>query len=115
MRSMFMTTTAGKGVIPLATDRLRGIRDGTRLISVTDMDKWNNRCDQSIRKEKMEAEARYGIRFGQTEVYCVRCGNSWGYGKHTCQDMRLKRLNEAQKGRTPIPGRVNDSNAFGIV
>ena len=68
------------------------------------MSDWNRQCDESIRREKKEAEARYGIRIGQTEIYCARCGKSWGFN-HTCQDMRFQRLQEAKKGRTPIPGR----------
>jgi hypothetical protein len=64
---------------------------------------WNSCCQQAIEKEKREAETRYGIGFGQTEVYCVRCGKPWGLGKHTCQDIRLQKLQEAKKVRPPIP------------
>jgi hypothetical protein len=67
---------------------------------------WSERCQESIKKQKKEIEHRYGIRIGQTEVYCSRCGKSWGYGKHGCQDVRLQRLNEAKSIRPPIPGRV---------
>jgi hypothetical protein len=76
---------------------------------------WNDRSREAIRKEKEEIEARYGIRFGQTEIYCARCGKSWGLGNHTCQDVRLKRLNEAKSIRTPIPDRVDGLNASGVV
>jgi hypothetical protein len=71
---------------------------------------WNERCLESIKKEKKEIEQRYGIRIGQTEIYCSGCGKSWGYGKHTCQDIRFEALKEGKKGRTPIPGRVYDLN-----
>jgi len=74
------------------------------------MGEWDRRCEASIKKERAGAEARYGIRFGQTEIYCMGCGKSWGLGNHTCQDIRLKRLNEAKSVRTPIPGRVYESN-----
>jgi hypothetical protein len=57
---------------------------------------WNRRCEEAIRKEREGTEARYGIRFGQTEVYCLRCGKPWGFGRHTCQDIRLKHLNEVK-------------------
>lgn len=70
---------------------------------MTGAENWNSRCLESIRKEKMEVEARYGIRTKQTEIYCSRCGKSWGFGRHTCQDVRLKSLNEVKKIRTPIP------------
>ena len=55
---------------------------------------WSERCQESIKKQKKEIESRYGIRIGQTELYCVRCGKSWGFGRHGCQDVRLQRLNE---------------------
>jgi hypothetical protein len=35
----------------------------------------------------------------------------WGLGNHTCQDVRLKRLNEAKNIRTPIPDRIDGLNA----
>ena len=79
---------------------------------------WNERCLESIKKEKKEIESRYGIRIGQTEVYCFRCGKSWGYGKHSCQDVRLEQLQakkEAKKERTPNPGRVYGANASCVV
>jgi len=76
---------------------------------------WDERCLKSIEKEKKEIEARYGIRIGQTEVYCVRCGKPWGFGKHTCQDIRFQRLNEAKKIRTPIPDRVYDQSASCVI
>ena len=60
-------------------------------------DNWSARCANFIKGERREVEKRYGIRFGQTEIYCARCGKSWGLGNHTCQDVRLQRLNEAKK------------------
>ncbi len=58
---------------------------------------WNDRCREAIRKEKLEAEARCGIRFGQTDIYCVKCGKPWGYGRHTCQDIRFEQLQRRKK------------------
>lgn len=43
-------------------------------------DNWSRRCEESIRKEKREVEKRYGIRIGQTEIYCARCGKVWPHG-----------------------------------
>jgi hypothetical protein len=60
------------------------------------MSTWNRKVEESIRAEKKEAEARYGSRIGRTEIYCARCGKSWGFN-HTCQDIRFKALREAQK------------------
>lgn len=64
---------------------------------------WNSACLNSIRRQKAEIAKRYNIRFGQTEIYCSRCARSWGFGHHVCQDVRLKKLSEAQKSlkRTP--------------
>lgn len=73
---------------------------------------WNDRCREAIRRERQEVETRHGIRIGQTEIYCSRCGRSWGYGKHTCQDIRFEALKEAKKGRYPIPDRVYGLNSF---
>lgn len=67
-----------------------------KLISVEKSipDNWNDRCGQSIQKEKKEIEDRNGIRFGQTEIYCARCKRPWGFGKHICSDIILKQLRE---------------------
>jgi uncharacterized protein with PIN domain len=75
----------------------------------------NDRCLNSIRKEKVEIAKRYNIKFGQTEVYCERCHRPCWPGRHTCKDIRLKRLNEAKNIRTPIPGQVYESNVCSIV
>jgi hypothetical protein len=58
---------------------------------------WNKRCAESIRKEKTLVEAKYGIRIGQTEIYCARCGKPWGFGGHVCQGVRFQKLNAAKK------------------
>jgi hypothetical protein len=58
---------------------------------------WNRRIQASIKKEKVEVEVKYGIRIGQTEIYCVRCRRPWGYGGHVCQDIRFKALREAKR------------------
>ena len=72
---------------------------------------WNFRCKESIRRERAEVEAKYNIRIGQTEIKCGLCGKPWGYGKHTCQNIRFQQLKEAKKVRTPIPpDRFEDLN-----
>jgi len=38
-----------------------------------------------------------------------------GYGKHSCQDIRLKHLNERKSIRPPIPDRVYDQSACSVV
>ena len=59
--------------------------------------KWNERCRESIRKEKKEIELRYEVKIGQTDIYCAKCRRPWGYGRHICPDIRFKQLNEAKK------------------
>ena len=71
------------------------------------MSEWNRQVEESIRQQKKKAEARSGIRFGVTEIYCARCGKSWGFN-HTCQDVRFQRLQEAKKVRTPIGRRSEE-------
>jgi len=61
------------------------------------MANWNSICLDSIKKEKAEIEKRYGIRFGQTEIYCARCGRPCTPGSHTCGDVRVKRWREAKR------------------
>jgi predicted nucleic acid-binding Zn ribbon protein len=58
---------------------------------------WSDRCREAIRRERQEVETRHGIKIGQTDIACVKCGRPWGYGKHTCQDIRLEQLNEKSK------------------
>jgi len=48
---------------------------------------WNTVCQNSIRKEKAEIGKRYNIRFGQTEIYCGRCGKSCIPG-HRCMGIK---------------------------
>ena len=62
------------------------------------MGNWNSACLDSIRKEKAEIAKRYGIRFGQTEIYCVRCGRPVANPlNHTCSDLQLKVLRERDR------------------
>jgi hypothetical protein len=68
---------------------------------------WNRKCEESMRKERQEVEKRYGIRIGQTELYCLRCGRSWGFGKHLCRDLYLEQLKEA-KARGKALGSVKN-------
>jgi len=58
---------------------------------------WNRCCAESIRNEKRAIEEKYGIKLGQTEIYCARCGKPWRFGGHVCQDVRFQRLNEGRK------------------
>jgi hypothetical protein len=60
------------------------------------MSEWDNRCLESIRKEKKEAEVRYSVTFGQTEIYCSRCGRSSVPGNHECRDLRFERLSKTR-------------------
>ena len=62
---------------------------------------WNSRCIKSIQKEEAEIEKRYGIRFGQTEIYCIRCGRN---ASHYRQDAL---------GRDFIPFHISFSLASG--
>ena len=56
---------------------------------------WNDRCKESIRKERLEIEAKYNIRFGQTEIYCSACGKSWSTF-HICSRMLPERRAEVE-------------------
>jgi|GEM_PF-1512537 hypothetical protein len=60
----------------------------------TAAENWSSWCEASIRKEKIEVEKKYGIRFGRTEIYCARCGRPWGFGRHTCRDIVFNQLQE---------------------
>ena len=67
-------------------------------------DSWNSLCADSIRRERAEIEKRYGIRFGQTEIYCVRCGRPVTNPlNHACQDIRLKKLQKGKKNAKKTP------------
>jgi len=68
------------------------------------MANWNSICLDSIRKEKAEIAKRYNIRFGQTEIYCARCGRPIANSlNHNCQDIRLRELQEAKKSIKKAP------------
>ncbi len=58
---------------------------------------WSQLCLASIRKEGAETKNRYGIKIGQTDVYCTKCGRPCTPGQHTCKDQRLRMLHEAEK------------------
>jgi hypothetical protein len=58
---------------------------------------WNERCLESIKKQRAEIEKKYGIRFGRTEIYCARCGKSCWPGRHVCEAIRLENLHKARE------------------
>ena len=58
---------------------------------------WDSTCSDSIRREKAEVAKRYGIRVGQTEIYCASCNRPCWPGRHVCQDIQLQRLHESKK------------------
>lgn len=64
---------------------------------------WNTRCIESIREQKREIAKKYNIRFGQTDIYCAKCGKPWGYGKHTCQDIRFEQLKAKKDVKRDVP------------
>jgi hypothetical protein len=79
---------------------------------------WSARCLESIKKEKAEAEKRYGIRISQTEVYCVWCGKPANFF-HTCQDMSPERREEIEGIRADydkpwVPWKTDWQSVFGI-
>ncbi|MGA2464667.1 MAG: hypothetical protein ABSH06_09990 [Thermodesulfobacteriota bacterium] len=45
---------------------------------------WSEVCLETIRQEKREAEIRYGIKIGLTEIRCAKCGKSCVPGAHPC-------------------------------
>lgn len=46
---------------------------------------WNQRCRESIEKEKTEVQKEWGIRIGQTNITCTYCNKSIGWPNiHTC-------------------------------
>jgi len=63
----------------------------------TAAENWNERIVKAIRLEKAEAAKKYNIVFGQTEIYCARCGKSCWPGRHVCEDMRFENLYKARK------------------
>ena len=72
---------------------------------------WDCRCAVSMEKEKAQIAKRYNIRFGQTEICCVRCGSPvLNPLRHTCSDLRLKALQEEKRHqREKEKIRVEDS------
>ena len=74
---------------------------------------WGFRSSRAIKKEKGEIQSRYGIKIGQTEIFCSRCGAPWGFGKHVCKDIRLQRLREKRGGYFKYdPNKKSRYNAF---
>lgn len=69
---------------------------------------------QSISKERKAAEERYGIRFGQTEIYCSRCGRPVADPlNHTCRDIQLQKAQAAKKNSSKkTPGLIAILNRF---
>ena len=69
-------------------------------------DNWNRRVEESIRRERREVEKRYGVRFGQTELTCDRCGRPWGF-EHVCRDIYFQGLREKKERAKALK---NESN-----
>lgn len=66
---------------------------------------WNRRVKESIKREKAEVEARYGIRIDQTQIHCAKCGSPWGFGNHLCrggQMSLLKGFKASKQGEVEI-------------
>jgi hypothetical protein len=61
------------------------------------MKTWNERCLESLRREKKETEERYKIIIGKTSILCAKCGRPWGFEGHVCQEVRLKSLRGKEK------------------
>lgn len=61
---------------------------------------WNSTCVESIRKQKSEVAKRYNIRFGQTTMFCARCGSQWWGRQHLCQDLTLVKAREVRSAKT---------------
>jgi hypothetical protein len=69
------------------------------VIAERGIERWSNRCQRSMDRGKREVEKKYGIRIGQTDLYCIRCGKSCFPGRHVCEDMRLENLHQARKAK----------------
>jgi len=80
----------------LAPGEIESMVEGMEL-GITIPHNWNRKCEESIRREREEVEKRYSISIGQTSISCARCGKPWGFGGHTCQDIRFKNLKERAK------------------
>jgi hypothetical protein len=48
---------------------------------------------ESIKREKLEAEKKYGIRIAKTDISCAYCGNAAGFF-HVCSAMPPERKEE---------------------
>ena len=47
---------------------------------------WNQKCLAAITKDRKEAEIKYGVRIGQTEIFCSVCGKKWDFnGNNGCR------------------------------
>lgn len=58
-----------------------GLKKGGQTVS-----DWNQKCLASIARNRREAELKYGIRIGQTEIFCSVCGKKWDFsGKNGCK------------------------------
>ena len=80
------------------------------------MGTWNSACLDSIRKEKAEIAKRYNIRFGQTEIYCIRCDKPVANPlNHTCSDLRLKALQEKDKEKRNAIKEENQTNLESVL
>jgi len=66
---------------------------------MTNSESWASRCAESTNREKREIEKKYGIRIGQTDIYCARCNKPWGFGSHTCIDLRFEKIREEKRKR----------------
>jgi hypothetical protein len=70
------------GICILCSFHAGSIRHIVVVLEVHDKMNWNDLCADSIRKDRIGAEAKYGIRIGQTEIYCVTCGKKWDFTGH---------------------------------
>lgn len=66
---------------------------------------WNERMKATLVRERIEGEKRYGVKIGQTDIKCARCGKPWGFGGHVCQDIRFEMLREAKKAISTVSKR----------
>lgn len=80
---------------------------------------WNIKCTESLKSQRKEIEEKYGIRIGKTEIYCSRCKRPWGYGKHTCSDIRLAELRQRNTEKhaklPPVDAEDVPGQEFGIL
>jgi hypothetical protein len=79
----------------------KGVADSMEILfKVTDQgtaaSNWNERCLKSIGEQRIGVESRYGIRIGQTEIYCTGCRKSWSTF-HVCKEMSPERQAEVER------------------